>query len=43
MTRTYIFQDAKRHRADIAAVLLEKHGGLLASDPKLAELKMVDM
>ncbi len=34
-------QDAKRHGEDIAAVLLERHGGLLASDPKLVQLKEV--
>ena len=36
-----ISQDAIRHGEDVAAVLLQKHGGLLASDPKLSELKKV--
>jgi hypothetical protein len=32
-------EDAKRHGQEIAAILLEKNGGLLASDPRLIELK----
>ena len=36
-----MLQDAKRHGHKIAFVLLEQNGGLLASDPRMEELKTV--
>jgi hypothetical protein len=38
-----LLQDAKRHGQEVCAILLDKHGGLLASDPKLVELKKVGL
>ena len=37
----YLMQDARRHQEEVAMVLLGKHGGLLASDHRLTELKEV--